>query len=112
ARAASCAYDRATDAPARASSREMAAPIPPLDPVTSATRPARASLANRQRVDDEHERGVRRDGGRLAGRPVGELRRDDQLAPAAGLDAHEALVPALDHRALAELELERLPTVP
>src|SRR3954465_11134093 len=112
ARAASCAYESATDAPACATSREIAAPMPPLAPVTSATRPARASLTNRQRVDDEHERGVRRDRGRVAPRAVGELRRDDQLAPAAGLDAHEPLVPALDHRALAELELERLAPVP
>src|SRR4051794_5656512 len=88
--------------------------MPPLAPVTSATRPARPpSLAtDLQRVHDEDERRVRRDRRRLALGPVRELRRDRELAPAARLDAHEALVPALDHHALAEREVERLARVP
>src|SRR5919112_135712 len=49
---------------------------------------------------------------RLALRTVGEVRRDDQLAPPARLDADESLVPAGDHHAGAELELERLAAVP
>src|SRR3954452_8925086 len=91
----------------------MAAPIPPLAPVTSATRPARASLAtDRKRVHDEHERRVRGDRGRLALRLVGQVRRDDQQAATAWLDADEPLVPARDHHALAEREVERGAVVP
>src|SRR4051812_31527320 len=103
ARVASWAYASATDAPALASSRASAAPIPPLAPVTSATRPERTSLANRQRVHDEHQRGVRRDRGCPPLSAVGEVRGDDQLPPPALLDSNETLGPALDHGSLAEL---------
>src|SRR3954470_12962373 len=114
ARAASCAYASATAAPAPASRRDSAAPMPPLAPVTSATRPARPpSLAtDLQRVNDEDERGVRGDRRRLPLRAVGELGRDGQLAATARLDADEPLVPALDHHALAEREVEWLAVVP
>src|SRR3954447_3206558 len=113
ARVASCAYASATAAPAPASRRDTAAPIPPLAPVTSATRPPRPSLAtDLQGVDDEDERGVRRDRRGLPLGAVPELRRDRQLTPAAGLDADQALVPALDDHALAEREVERLAVVP
>src|SRR3954452_6345254 len=61
-------------------------------------------------VDHEHERRVGRDGGWLALGAVGELGRDDQLAPAADPHSLHALVPAGDHLAAAELELERLRT--
>ena len=44
-----------------------------------------------------------RDRRRAALRAVGEVRRDDQLAPAADLHAGDALVPPRDHRPLAEL---------
>src|SRR4051812_1775882 len=112
ARVASRAYAKATDAPEAASPRAIAAPIPPLAPVTSATRPASSLLANLERVDDEDERRVGRDRRRPSLGAVGELRGDGELAPAARLDPHETLVPALDHLALAEREVERRAVVP
>src|SRR4051812_17191108 len=90
----------------------MAAPIPPLAPVTSATRPARSLFPNLQRIHDEDERGVRGDRGALPLGAVAELRGDGELAPAARLDAYEPLVPALDHHVLAEGEVERRAVVP
>src|SRR3954468_4357131 len=113
ARVASRAYARATDAPAAASPRAIAAPIPPLAPVTSATRPARGSLSiHLQSVHDEDERSVGRDRGALSLGPVCELGRDGQLAPAPRLDALETLDPAFDHASLLELEVERRAVVP
>ena len=58
-------------------------------------------------VDDEHERRVRGDRARAV-RPVAEVRRDDQHAPAALLHARDALIPARDDHARAERERERL----
>jgi len=48
------------------------------------------ALAHGFEVDDEDQRRVRRDVGRLAGLPIGEVRRDDELAAAAYLHAGEA----------------------
>src|SRR3954453_22136626 len=59
-------------------------------------------------VDHEHERRVRRDGGRLALGAVGEGGRDDQLSAAADAHALHAVVPPGYHLAAAQLELERL----
>src|SRR5688572_29075453 len=53
------------------------------------------------------QRRVRRDDRRKAPRAVAEVRRDDELALAAHLHAEHALLPALDHSALTERELER-----
>src|SRR5262249_46735175 len=47
-----------------------------------------------------------------AARTVGEVRRDRDLAPPADLHALDALVPAADHLALAEAELERVTAIP
>ena len=69
----------------------------------------RAALLRGEQVDHEHERLVGLDVRRLALRPVGEVARDRELAPPAHLHALQALVPAGDHVAGAELELERLP---
>ena len=49
---------------------------------------------------------------RRAGRAVGEVRRDDQLATAADLHPGYALVPAFDHFAGAEREGERFAPAP
>src|SRR3954451_1713438 len=88
--------------------------MPPLAPVTRGTRPdsESPSATDLQRVHDEDERGVARDRRRPALRAVRQLRRNGQLTPPAGFDANEALVPALDHHALAKRELERLALVP
>src|SRR3954451_2668364 len=59
-------------------------------------------------VDHEHERPVRLDGLSGALRAVAQLGRDDEQPAAALLHADEALVPALDNRALAERDGERL----
>src|SRR4051794_22653307 len=63
-------------------------------------------------VHHEDERLTRRDRGRRPGRAVAQVGRDDQLAAAAHAHAGDALVPALDHLAGAELERERLAAVP
>lgn len=57
-------------------------------------------------VDDEDQRRVGRDAGGRALRAVGQVRRDDQLAPAADLHADEPLVPAGDDAAGAQGERE------
>src|SRR3954452_14653619 len=59
-------------------------------------------------VDHEDERRVGRDGGRLTLGAVGELGRNDQLTAAADPHSLHAGVPAGDHLAAPELELERL----
>ena len=59
-----------------------------------------------QQLDGEDQRRVRRDLPGAALR-VAELRRDHQLALAADLHARDALVPALDHPARAQLKAER-----
>ena len=60
-----------------------------------------------EQIDDEDQRRVRWDLRRRAFGPVGERRRDDQLAPTANFHAHDALIPAGDDLALAEHEFER-----
>src|SRR5262245_29024930 len=77
-------------------------PFPPL---------RRPSALDVHQVDDEDQRRVRLDRWRLALRAVGQVRRDDQLAPPALLHADQALVPSLDHLAGAELEVEGLSAV-
>src|SRR5258706_4917977 len=54
----------------------------------------------------EQQRRVRRDRAAGAAGAVSELRRDDERPLAADLHAREALIPALNHLAGAELELE------
>ena len=68
---------------------------------------SRASV-DREQVDDEHERLVRRDHAAGAAGAVGHRGGDRQLPPAADLHPLHAGVPARDHLALAELERERL----
>src|SRR4051812_1280982 len=89
----------------------MGAPRAPRDRGLRSRR-AVAGLTDALEVDDEHERLVRPDPGAGALRAVGQVRRDDQLAPAADLHALDALVPALDDLTLAERERERLAVVP
>src|SRR5450432_788041 len=64
-----------------------------------------------QQLDFEQERRVRRDRATGATRAVAERRRDDEHARAAFLHALNALVPAADDHAAAELELERIVAV-
>src|SRR5947209_2573258 len=71
-----------------------------------------ATSVDREQVDHEDERLVRRDDTAGAARAVRHRRRDGQLAAAADFHPLHAGVPAGDHLALAELELERLAAVP
>src|SRR4030095_15112765 len=57
-------------------------------------------------VDVEDQRRIGRDVGRKALRSVGEVSRNDQLAPAAELPPHDALVPPGNYLTPAEAELE------
>src|SRR6476469_4571933 len=68
-------------------------------------------LLHRQQFDIEHQRGVRGDDAASATRPVTERRRNDQRALAADVHRTDAFVPARNHLALADLELERLVAV-
>src|SRR5258706_2423737 len=68
-------------------------------------------LRNFQQLDFENQGGVGRNRAAGAARAVAELRRNGELAPAADLHAGHALVPALDHVALAEREHERVAAV-
>src|SRR3546814_1044827 len=52
--------------------------------------------------------GVGRDDATVAARTIGKIWRDQQGPLAADLHVGDTLVPALDHLAVAELELERL----
>src|SRR6478672_10481934 len=79
---------------------------------------AKSSLARRaaprsgaQQLDLEHQRRVGRDHAAGAARAVAERRRDDEDAGAAFLHPLHAFVPATDHHAAAELELERVVAV-
>src|SRR5688572_32148074 len=67
--------------------------------------------ADVEELDLEDQGGVRRNDGREAARAVAEVGRDHELALAADLHAGDALVPALDDLAGAELEVERLVAV-
>src|SRR3569832_1967024 len=63
-------------------------------------------LVDAQQFHFEHQGGVRRDHAAGTARPVGQFRRDGELALAADLHAGHALVPAGDALAHAELEFE------
>src|SRR6185295_19091958 len=65
-------------------------------------------LGDLEQLDLEHQRRVRRDHAAAAMLAVGERGRDGELALAALLHAFNALVPALDHVACAEREVERV----
>ena len=70
------------------------------------------SLRHADQIDDEDQRLVRPDHPAGAALAVGQHRRDRDPPPAADLHAGHALVPARDHLALAEPELERVAAVP
>src|SRR6476661_7733576 len=63
-------------------------------------------------VDDEDQRLSGGDGAAGAAVAVAQVGRDGELAPTADLHAGDALVPALDHSAGAEGEVERSTAVP
>src|SRR3978361_2178791 len=87
------------------------APVSPLEPFFSTENisPAgRARLLRAEPLDVEDQRGARRDVVAGAARAIAQIRRDDQRALAADMHGGDALVPALDHLALAEGEGERL----
>src|SRR5262249_39702012 len=65
-----------------------------------------------EKLDVELETRLGRDRGRLSLFAVGEVVRDHELAFAAHLHSHDALVPALDDVAAPDGELERLALVP
>src|SRR4051812_747859 len=82
-------------------------------PVTPARgRASRSRSAHADQVHDEHERLARADHAARAALAVREVGRDRQAPAAPDLHAGDALVPAADHLAAAELELERVPAVP
>src|SRR3569623_115473 len=64
-----------------------------------------------QQFHFDHQGGVRRDHAAGTARPVGQFRRDGELALAADLHAGHTLVPARDDLAHAELEIERIVAV-
>ena len=66
------------------------------------------ALSHVDQLHVEHERRRARDRARLAGEPVAERRRHDELPPAADAHADDPLVPAADHDAVAEDEAGRL----
>src|SRR5262245_5593615 len=63
---------------------------------------------DRDELDFEDQRGVRRNDGRRSAFAVAERRGDDELALSAGFHARDALVPSLDDAPCTELEVERL----
>src|SRR5262249_51412585 len=65
-------------------------------------------LAHAQQLDIEDQSSAGRDRSREALVPVSQRRRHEQPARPADLHARDALVPALDHGAAAELERDRL----
>src|SRR5690606_13275743 len=67
----------------------------------------RVDSGHAQQVHDEDERLAWTDGRAGSAPSVGEVRRDDQLAAAACAHSPQAQLPALDHSARSELELER-----
>ncbi len=71
--------------------------------------PARgqSSATDAEQFHVELQRGVRGDHAARAARAVAQGRGDDERALAADLHALHAFVPALDHHAGAEVELER-----
>ena len=75
-------------------------------------RPRRDASAHGEQIDHEDERLVRLDHAARSARAVRHRRRDRELAAAADLHAEDAGVPAGNHLALAELELERRAAIP
>src|SRR5205085_2969315 len=69
-------------------------------------------LADVDEVDDEDQRLAGLDGAAGAAVAVAQVRRDDQLAPAADLHPEQAVVPALDDLADTDAEGQRLTAVP
>src|SRR4051812_15581949 len=78
----------------------------------AAKRASRAPLTNPDEIDNKHERLIRPDHPAGSALPVAQVRRDRDLAPAADLHPGHALVPAGDHLALAQAELEGAAAVP
>src|SRR5690606_31133106 len=68
-------------------------------------------LVLRQQFDPEPPRGVRRNHTARTARAIAQFGRNGELALAADLHALHTLVPATDHLAAAEAELERLVAV-
>src|SRR4051794_3410739 len=75
-------------------------------------RPWTSRAAHADQVHHEHGRLAGADDTARAALAVGEVRRDRDPPPPADLHAGHALVPAADHLALAEPELERVAAVP
>src|SRR5262249_32925161 len=73
--------------------------------------PIPSSAFDPEQLDLEDQRRVGRDDAAGAARPVAELGRNDQRAPAADLHGGDALVPALDDATHAEWKFERLAAV-
>src|SRR6188768_972760 len=68
-------------------------------------------LLHSEQLHLEHQGRVRGNDRRITIGAVGQRRRHPELALAADLHAHHALVPTLDHAALADREGERLAAV-
>src|SRR5258706_494681 len=64
-------------------------------------------LLQLEQLDFEQQRGVGRDRATRATRAVAEIGWDQECTLAADLHRRDALVPALDHHAAPDLELER-----
>src|SRR5450759_3153795 len=86
--------------------RQMRETLRPLEP-----RRTYSILFHADEFHVEEQRRVRRDDGARATRAVAELGGNDERARAADLHAGDALIPAANHRAGAELERERLPVI-
>src|SRR4051794_32571087 len=74
--------------------------------------PGASRAAPAGQVPPEHERPPPAGDTARAALAVGEVRRDRDAPAPADLHAGHALVPAADHLALAERELERVAAVP
>src|SRR6185437_10246218 len=75
-------------------------------------RSLRAGSVDADEIDDEDERLVGADHPAGAALAVGQHRRDRDPPPAADPHPLDALIPALDDLAPAELELEGAPAIP
>src|SRR6202012_2125668 len=72
---------------------------------------SRASALHVEQFDVEHQCGVRRNDAAGAARAITELGRNDQSALTAHLHRGDAFVPALNHLALPDRNLERIVAV-
>src|ERR1035437_217846 len=97
---------RHADVPKVIVPRQIRETFRPLEP-----RRTYSILFHADEFDIEEQRRVRRDAGARAARAVAELGRNDERPRAADLHAGDALIPAPNHRAGAELERERLPVI-